>query len=211
MLPSVLLTTLEPDPALLEEEVQQVKLGWMISRAKVVICPIWEGGHWTLLVLNNTLPGAANPAASQLPAATPEPVVGDTGCGTCHGKGCALCHFPKMEVYVQRNDEEKALFDAKNWPYQEGGTWSAKYFDPLPVASTCSRQAASRILKCFEALGWPQEVPAVEPGQKQQTPGPCGLYCLHWAEAELRQIRGEGPSLSLTTLARSACRPCRTG
>ena len=24
----------------------------------------------------------------------------------------------------------------------------------------------------------------------------CGLYCLHWAEALLREYRGEGPSLS---------------
>ena len=65
-----------------------------------------------------------------------------------------------------------------------------------PCLALAAGKAARRILRHFHQLGWPQEVPPGEPGLRQRDSVSCGLYCLHWAEAILREFRGEGPSPS---------------
>ena len=51
VLPSMTCTFLPHSPSSGQDLQQLVRFGWMCSRALLVLVPIWGGGHWTLLVL----------------------------------------------------------------------------------------------------------------------------------------------------------------
>ena len=54
LLPSVLGPLVQASPKTAEDQEQQVLLSWRASRASCVLCPVWAGGHWTLLALQRT-------------------------------------------------------------------------------------------------------------------------------------------------------------
>ena len=118
-----------------------------------------------------------------------------------HGQWLHQCCHLKSQLYNSRKDSVKDLFDPQCWPEPEPGIWTASYFDLLPKESQTSRDAASRLLRSFAMLGWPQILSPSEEGLSQQDSTSCGLYCLHWAEALLREVRGEGPSQIALQLA----------
>ena len=176
----------------------QVRYGWRISRARQVLIPVLAGGHWTMLILQHSSLQAGAAAASSVPAPeeAPESLV---GCSKCNytGVGCSKCSVAKAVSYEAKLEKDRELFDCSTWPpLPAGGTWTARYYDPLPKASTCSKEAASRILSFFEDLGLPQGFPESEEGLRQEDSVSCGRFCLHWVESILRESRGEGPSLS---------------
>ena len=172
-----------------------VSLSWTFSRARLVLVPVWAGGHCTLLVLQQSQPQAADTAAAGQEAENAcSPQKG--GCSKCLGTGCLKCCPAKGQQYSHRKEQARKLFDPACWPELTGGSWSVRYDDPLPTESTASREAASRILQHFAALGWPQNLPPTEPGLRQRDSVSCGLFVLHWTEAALREFRGEGPSVS---------------
>ena len=76
------------------------------------------------------------------------------------------------------------------------GSGLASTMIPMPKPSEHSREAATRLLHHFGSIGWPQQLPAGEEGLRQKDSVSCGLHCWHWAEAYLRELRGEGPSLA---------------
>ena len=223
LLPSVQGTTVRPNPSLGEELEQQNQLGWLFARAELVLVPIWAGGHWTLLWLERQKPEASSTAAaseapetaaaseapetaaaSQAPetaAASQAPKIAlspvkKAGCPKCPGsaKGCSQCCPLKSQLLQLRKEEEQKLFDPASWEPLPLAAWTAKVYDPLPKESTASRAAGVRILRAFADLGWPQELPPGEPGLRQKDCVSCGFYCLHWADACLREYRGEGPT-----------------
>eukprot|EP00974_Lingulodinium_polyedra_P091082 8831573-Lingulodinium_polyedra.AAC.1 len=171
VLPSVNLATVKVFSGQEEELVQQVRLTNTCRKARLVLLPINEGGHWTLLVLEQTWPtasaSATEPAVPGPEASTPSQA-GHQHCSKCLGAGCKDCDFPKAQKYVQRKQEEQQVFSPAHWPHLPGGSWSARYYDPLPKESHFSRLQAERVLAYFAALGWPQELPPTEEGLRQK-------------------------------------------
>ena len=170
--------------------------------------PVLAGGHWTCLLLRRKTNASGAAASTGQGGPLQESV--PAGCPKCLGTGYLECDPVEASLYSKRKDLERDLFQPALWPVLEEGKWEVKYYDPLPVPSKISREAASCILQTFAALGWPQEAPPVEPGLRQKDCVSCGLFVLHWVEQELREFRGEGPPLSLL-MGGSASLPSRDG
>ena len=148
-----------------------------------------------MLVLQQSWPEETESKAGSSKEGLPEFSPQKGGRGSWRGSlaGCHLCNPAKAVAFQSRKAQAQALLDPASWPEMKPGSWTVRYYDPLPMPSISCRKAARRILRHFHQLGWPQEVPPGEPGLRQQDSVSCGLYCLHWAEAILREFREKAP------------------
>ena len=185
----------EQAATLLTEYYEQAK------KAELLLIPILDENHWTLLALERDKDPDSNSFASILgEEAVKEARGSSSGCASCRGNpgGCHNCNFVQAAFLARRKGREN--LQLRNGatlailPETAGELWRVRYYDSLLTPSAACQRKAQQVLDALaEPLNIYAELPPRANFERQPAgTGRCGWYVLHYLEEECRAFRNEG-------------------
>ena len=185
----------EQAATLLTEYYEQAK------KAELLLIPILDENHWTLLALERDKDPDSNSFASILEEQAVQEARGSSsGCASCRGNpgGCHNCNFVQAAFLARRKGRENLQLRSGATlailPETAGESWRVRYYDSLLTPSAACQRKAQQVLDALaEPLNIYAELPPRANFERQPAgTGRCGWYVLHYLEEECRGYRGEG-------------------